>query len=107
YLFAVNSTPDENDPKDLRTALRAASAKLEFPSPGAVYDALVGGPVSELALKEPRGRGERSHSGTFRFGPGQMRVFARTARPIGGIRVATPLVQRDLVLEREPITVDI
>ena len=45
--------------------------------------------------------------GKFSFGPGQMRVWARTARPIGGVQVAAPVVTRELALEKEPIKLDI
>src|SRR5262249_39706509 len=43
----------------------------------------------------------------FRFGPGQMRVFARTARVIGGVRATTPVVVRELSQEQSPIRLDI
>jgi hypothetical protein len=36
-----------------------------------------------------------------------MRVFARTARPVGGVRVMTPLPRRDLTKTDQPLTVDI
>src|SRR5262249_30897337 len=44
-------------------------------------------------------------SGVIRFGPGQMRVLARTARPIGGVRATPPVVSRDLTQEKAPIQV--
>jgi hypothetical protein len=44
-----------------------------------------------------------TQKGKFRFGPGQMRVWARTARPIGGVQAAAPVVTRELALEKEPI----
>ncbi len=106
YLLAVNATYDEAfrdamgkvDPN----AVKAASATIALaPDARPVYDAIVGGPVAEL--KTAGGK----LSGEFRFGPGQMRVFARTARPIGGVRVATPIVGQDLTLERLPLRVDI
>jgi hypothetical protein len=36
-----------------------------------------------------------------------MRALARTARPIGGVRVGTPVVTRDLTQEKDPIKVDV
>ena len=40
-----------------------------------------------------------------RFGPGRSRRrFAHTARPIGGVKIAQPIVSTDLVLEESPIT---
>src|SRR5262249_31008764 len=59
------------------------------------------GPVEEF-----RADGAK-RSARFRFGPGQMRVFARTARPLGGVRVATPVLTRELAREREPIQLDV
>ena len=86
YLFAVNSTFDAKIGTPI--ALKESSANLTFPADGySVYDAVRGGTVAELkgnALKA-----------AFRFGPGQMRAFARTARPIGGVQVATPVLFRD------------
>src|SRR5262249_24902483 len=82
YLFAVNATGDPENTKD-RLALKATAATITLPADGRpVYDAVRGGPVPELTGKEKPGA-------VFRFGPGQMRVFARTARPLGGVRVAT------------------
>jgi hypothetical protein len=46
-------------------------------------------------------------TGTFRFGPGQMRVFARTARPIGNVSVAKPLLRRDLTRPDLPLSLEI
>jgi hypothetical protein len=98
YFFAVNATHDDADKKDPKNGLKAAAATLTLPGAGTVYDALVGGPVRELA-------GKGGVTGKFRFGPGQMRVFARTARPVGAVRVATPIVSRDLTREKAPIQV--
>jgi hypothetical protein len=99
YLFAVNATGDPTDTKD-RLALRATEATLTLSADGRpVYDAVVSGIVEEFDKK--------SRSGTFRFGPGQMRVFARTARPLGGVRLATPVLTRDLVQEQSPIKLEI
>ena len=43
----------------------------------------------------------------FRFGAGEMRVFARTARPIGGVEVQTPVLVRDFTLDAAPISIAI
>ncbi len=105
YLFAVNATPDETARNDkgqpLNNAQRAVAATLTLPADGRpVYDALLGIPVSL-----PEGSNAGAIRLSYRFGPGQMRVLARTARPLGGVRLAAPVIQRDLVLERAPITV--
>jgi hypothetical protein len=102
YLFAVNATPDADNKTDPRNTPKAATATIALPDDGRpVYDAVRGGPVPELKSKDGK------LAGTIRFGPGQMRVFARTARPIGAVRLATPVLRRDLVQEREPIQVEI
>jgi hypothetical protein len=104
YLFAVNATYDGS--KGEKNALKATTAKLRLPpgpTPGAkVYDALVGGEVPEFK-KEADG----TLAGEFRFGPGQMRVFARPAWAPGGVRVASPVVHRDLTREKDPIRLEI
>ncbi len=92
YLFAVNAACDLNGP---RNNTRAATATITLPADGrAVYDAVRGGPVDG-----PRGK--------FRFGAGQMRAFARTARPIGGVKAAKPVVHRDYTRARDPLAVEI
>src|SRR5262249_25410963 len=85
-----------------KNVIKAAAATLSLKNDERpVYDAVVGGPVKEFAVAGGK------LSGKFRFGPGQMRVFARTARPVGGVRVATPLVHRELVRDRDPLPVDL
>jgi len=93
YLFAVNSTIDE---KVGRIGLKESATNITFPADGwSTYDAIRGGAVAEM--KAAAGKA------AFRFGPGQMRAFARTARPIGGVQVATPLVTRDLSAAANPL----
>ncbi len=106
YLFAVNASYGETartakgEPDTV--ALKSSTATLALSNDGRpVYDAIIGGPVAQL---QPKGD---KLTGPFRFGPGQMRVFARTARPIGGIRAAAPVVVRELAREEQPIRVDI
>ncbi|MBI2190539.1 MAG: hypothetical protein HYU36_00975 [Planctomycetes bacterium] len=100
YLFAVNATYDEADGG--RNAVKAAAGTVSLPDDGRpVYDAVLGGPAAAY-----RGRGGRL-TGSFRFGPGQMRVWARTARPIGRVQVFPPAVHRGLVLEEQPCRVDV
>jgi hypothetical protein len=102
YLFAVNASGDPDNKKE-RLALGATVATITLPA-GPVYDAVRTGPVHELKSKvEP----EPGRPGRFRFGPGQMRVFARTARPLGGVRLATPLLTRKLADERSPLALDV
>jgi hypothetical protein len=101
YLFAVNATPDDSNPAD-RITPKAATATIRLPADGRpVYDAVIGGPVKEFAPQDSQ------LVGTFRFGPGQMRVVARTARPIAGVRAAIPVVAQDLVQQVSPIRVEL
>ena len=101
YLFAVNATPDDSNPAE-RITPKAAAATIKVPADGRpIYDAVVGGPVKEFS---PQGS---QLVGNFRFGPGQMRVFARPARPIGGLLAATPAVRQDLVRDVAPIRVEL
>jgi hypothetical protein len=100
YVFAVNAAYDGS--KGDRNAIRAVAATLQMDDDGRpIYDAVLGGPVPGLKSEAGRLRG------SFRFGPGQMRVFARTARPLGGVRLATPVVERDLARPDEPIRLEV
>jgi hypothetical protein len=99
YLFAVNATYDPTN--NGRNDIQAAAATIGLPDDGRpVYDALQGGTAA--AFQPANGR----LAANFRFGPGQMRVFARTARPIGGVKALAPVLTRQLVVEREPVRVD-
>ncbi|HLX63835.1 MAG TPA: hypothetical protein VKX17_21365, partial [Planctomycetota bacterium] len=92
YLFAVNASWDEAEGKYL--SMKAVTAQISIPNDGRpAYDAMTGGKVREFEKK-----GDKL-TGAFRFGPGQMRVFARTNRPIGvppngGPLISTPVIQR-------------
>jgi len=95
YLFAVNATPDPTDEKAMN-AIKAVTATITLPNDGRpIYDAVRGGAVSEL---------KGGTKGTFRFGAGGMRVFARTARPIGGMILAPLAVHTDYTQAKEPVT---
>lgn len=103
YLFAVNATYDEADKQDPKNAVKATAATITLANDGKhIYDALQGGEVHEL-----HEQGDRL-TGKFRFGPGQMRVFARTGRRIGGVRQSVPVVVRDFTRDSSaPIQVEI
>jgi hypothetical protein len=97
YCFAVNASWDQQEGTWL--SIKPAAATLGLAADGRpVYDAVRGGPVVEFKDKPV---------GSFRFGAGEMRVFARTARPIGGVQVQTPLVSKDFTLDAAPISVAI
>ena len=100
YLFAVNATYDEAEGG--QNSIRAAEATIGLEDDGRpVYDAVLGGPAAELEKKGGK------LSARFRFGPGQMRVFARTARPIGRVAVAAPVVLRDYTKAEQPLSVEL
>ena len=100
YLFAVNASHDEKG--DPMLGMKSATANISLEGDGRpVYDAIHGGTVLKLSPKE------KNLAGSFPFGPGQMRVFARTARPIGGIQTSTPIVRREFSRVEAPLTVEI
>ncbi len=96
----MNATYDEQVGGLL--GIKAAEATIKWPADGRpVYDAVHGGPVAELTGKPD------ANSGHYRFGPGEMRVFARTARPIGGVQIAPPQIERNYTAASEPLALDI
>jgi hypothetical protein len=100
YLFAINATHDEKG--DPMLGMKAVSVKLGVEADGRpIYDAVHGGSATAFISKGKQLQGQ------FRFGPGQMRVFARTARPIGGVRVGTPIVRRDYTQRQAPLRIDL
>jgi hypothetical protein len=96
YLFALNADCDWNGPKNNVKATEATLTLLGEKKN--VYDAVRGGLVAEF---------KDGLKAKLRLGPGQMRVFARTARPIGGVKVSTPTVVRDYTRVVDPIRVEI
>ena len=99
YLLAVNAT---DDPRGGWNAIRAATATLGFAADGRpLYDAVRGGPVPDLEIRDG------TLSGRFRFGPGQMRVFARTARPVGKVQALSPVVLSDYTRAELPRSVEV
>ena len=96
YYFAVNAAWDEKEGTLL--SIKPVTATLGFAADGRpTYDAVRGGPVVEFK--------EKPAGGLFRFGAGEMRAFARTARPIGGVQVQTPVLSRDFTLDAAPVSI--
>ena len=94
YLFAVNFTPVDGYntglPGNGYGTPAAAKATISLPDDGRpVYNAI------SSAVAPFTKQGDNLQAG-FDLGPGQMLAFARTARPIGGVQVGTPVVNRDL-----------
>jgi len=101
YLFAVNATPDENRPSAWN-AFRGAQATISVPADGRpMYDAVLGRAADEFR------KDGKVQTARLRFGPGQLRAFARTARPIGGVGVAAPAISCDFAREHLPIRLEI
>ncbi len=100
YVFLVNATPDADSPD--RNGMKSTTASVAFPTAGrTVYDAIHGSPATALMPAKD------AVSAKLRFGPGQMRVYARTAAPVGGVRVATPVVSRDLTRTADPLKISL
>ena len=107
YLFAANIAYDSTrwHTYELgwnKNQLKPNVASLRLKDDGRpVYDAIHG--EAATAFQKDGG----TLAATLRFGPGQMKAFARTARTIGGVQVGTPVVRRDLTLASNPITVQL
>jgi hypothetical protein len=90
YLFLVNAASDPKEVKKLIwNGIRPAKAVVAVPDDGRpLYDAMTGGEAREF--KKAGGK----LSADLRFGAGQMRAFARTARPIGAIEIEAPALNK-------------
>ena len=100
YLFAVNASPDYDTHGWY--FLHNAAVTISLPDDGRpVYDAVNGGTAGAFQ------KGKGGLDGTFRFGAGQMRVFARTARPIGGVDLMSPVVSSDFSAKTDPVHLEI
>ncbi|HUW30039.1 MAG TPA: hypothetical protein VM223_00345 [Planctomycetota bacterium] len=96
YLFATNATWDPGVGE--HNSIRPVAATIALPADGRpVYDAVLMGEAKEF-----RKSGGKLKA-TLRFGPGQMRVFARTARPIGGVQVLSAGVVTDYLAAADPV----
>jgi hypothetical protein len=101
YLFAVNMRTDPDIER--QNTVRGTTATIGVPADGRpLYDAILGGEAAGFVKKG------QELAATVRFGPGQMRIWARTARPIGGVQVDPPAVVRDYVdRPAQPVSVEI
>ncbi|MEX0653883.1 MAG: hypothetical protein WD534_15790 [Phycisphaeraceae bacterium] len=101
YIFATNGAWDAGVAE--RNALATTQATLSLRHDAQhVYDAVLSQeitPTFERVDAELRGR--------LRFGPGQMRVFALTERPIGGVRLLKASVSRDYTRAEAPVRLDL
>jgi hypothetical protein len=100
YLFAVNAAHDpQGDPM---LGMKAVRATLTLPNDGRpVYGAVGGCPADGFHQQGAR------LSAELPFGPGQMRVFARTTRPIASVAVGSPTLRRDYTLAESPLRFDL
>ncbi len=100
YIFAVNVK--YNEAEGAMNSIKATTATISMPDDGRpLYDAMIGG----LALGFTKGANKLTAD--FRWGAGQMRAYARTARPIGGVNVIAPTMTYDLTQANSPITLRI
>jgi len=91
YYFAVNATPDGSTGK--RNSLKAVTASISIDAgEKTLYDAMKGGEAADVKSKA-----------SLSFIPGEMKVYAATPRPIGGVKVGTPIVSVDLTSATCPI----
>lgn len=84
YLFLANASTDADLVTNLKgwNSLKAAQSEVAVPNDGRpLYDLLASTEAAEFTKK----RG--TLSANLRFGPGQFRAFARTARPVAGVEV--------------------
>ncbi|HET6247179.1 MAG TPA: hypothetical protein VFE47_05710 [Tepidisphaeraceae bacterium] len=98
YLFAVNATPYAHNPD---AQIQSASATLSTAADDRpIYD------VVHSQLEPGFKPVDHRLAGEFVFGPGEMRVFARTARPVGGVQVQMPVLFRDFTVASAPIRIE-
>ncbi|MBN1417657.1 MAG: PQQ-binding-like beta-propeller repeat protein [Planctomycetes bacterium] len=104
YLFAANASYDAGAGE--KNSLRAAAATIALPADDRpIYDAIRGGVAAEF-VRTATPRGGRMEA-ALRFGPGEMRAFARTARPIGGVQVLPPAIRFDSTARGSPLRLEI
>jgi len=87
YIFAVNFTM-ANEKVSVGNPAKATATITLADDGRATYDAMAS---KEVALNKGAVKVD--------FGPGDMKVFARTARPIGGVLVFAPVFNTDLTRE--------
>jgi len=97
YTFALNATMVSHM-KSGAGEPGPATATITLPDNGRpVYDAMTGKEMTKTFAKSKDGI-----SAKFEFGGGDMKAFARPARPIGGVLVSAPTVHFDLTREGQP-----
>lgn len=102
YLFAVNASTDRaGESHNTQAAVATIWLPVEPGDRRPIYDAVRGGPAWEFARKDGK------LVGRFRFGPGQMRVFARPLALPTGVVVTAPVVRREYTRHDAPLVVDV
>ncbi|MFA4030400.1 MAG: hypothetical protein GDYSWBUE_002172 [Candidatus Fervidibacterota bacterium] len=96
YLFAVNAAYDER--VGSLNSIKSTVATIALPDDGrAIYDAV----RSCVAAEFKRVSGKLV--ARLRFGAGQMRAYAMTKRPIGGVQVKASVDAKDYTANGSPI----
>jgi len=102
YVKALDAEAAKVNKVPVLNAMKSVNATIALAGDGRpVYDAIHGGAF--LGLEKKNGQ----LTGTLRFGPGAMKVIARTARPIGGVQLVTPTLFADMTLPTDPIRVNV
>ena len=100
YIFAVNVK--YNEAEGAMNSIKPTTSTISLPDDGRpLYDARIGGPAQGFI------KADGKLTANLRWGAGEMRVYARTARPIGSVNVAMPTVTRDLTQSDSPITLHV
>ncbi|MCL2701487.1 MAG: hypothetical protein FWE88_07320, partial [Phycisphaerae bacterium] len=98
YIFAVNFVMAGHLPDSFADQPGPTSATITLPDTGRpIYEAMAGKDLTKAFAKANGGV-----SATIDFAAGDMKIFARPARPIGGVLVAAPVVNFDLTREGQP-----
>jgi hypothetical protein len=97
YIFLVNGVNDRSN----MNAVTPADADVALTDDGRpVYDAVHG---VEATFKKDGGK----LTTKLRFGAGEMRVFCRTTRPIGGVQTLPPTLFSDFTVAENPLRVTV
>jgi hypothetical protein len=100
YLFAVNFAMAGQDAGGLGLPGPTQATLVLADDGRSVYDALKGQPAAFA-------KGGAGLSAKVDFAGGDMKAYARTARPIGGVLVSAPVFSRDLTRTAEPVRMEL
>jgi len=102
YIFAVNFAMEQKEEVYVGDPAVAAATITLADDGRPIYDAMTAKDLTKNFAKA--GGGVRAK---IDFAAGDMKAFARTARPIGGVLVSTPVLNTDLTREQMPVRVEL